>query len=131
MAIKKKVTKKKLIKKTTKKKKNVIVKENTTTPTLPTTNYYIKSWGYYNKNKNIIIEQITPNQFLYNIDGKKGIAEVQFVAEKQRGLIIEGMMFLFLKNKISPAFQFYNTPSLHLVEKYLNGNYKPRKKKKV
>jgi len=128
---KKKVVKKKITKKKPKEDKNVHVIENTTTPTLPTTTYYIKSWGYYNKYKNIIIEQITPRKFLYNINGKKGIVEVRnFGKEDGYGFIIEDSLYLFEK-RIYPAFQFYNVPSMNMCEKYLNGKYKPRKYKEI
>lgn len=112
---------------------NVNVKENIATPILPTTRYYIKSWGYFNKQENIHIEQLEPFRFFYNINGKKGIAQVKQQTETKNdeviklglGFVAEGKLFLF-KKSINEAKLFYNIPSVDLVNLYLDGKYKPR-----
>lgn len=118
-------------------KKDVNVKENTATPTLPTTHYYIKSWGYYNKYKKIIIEQIDPEHFLYNNNGKIGIALVEEKREIKDAKLVsigkgfelkidnEDILFLF-KGRIYDARLFYNVPSLYQCEQFVNGKTKIR-----
>ncbi len=44
-------------------------------PSTPSTTFYIKSWGLYNKNKKILIEQINKYNYIYNINGEIGIAK--------------------------------------------------------
>ncbi len=130
---KKRVEEAKKTKKTTKKDKNVNVKENTATPILPTTTYYIKSWGYYNKNKNIIIEQITPNIFIFNNNGIIGLVETEealdWVGNKQvvvgKKIIIDGIEYRFGK-RIYKAYHYYNVPSIRKCEDFIKGKFKPR-----
>lgn len=126
---KNKILKDKKTKKKINKEKDVIGKENTTTSILPTTPYYIKSWGMYNKYKKLIIEQITPHYFLYNLNGKKGIIQVQDfkISDKvtKKGFILEGVWYLFQKT-IYPASKFYNIPSLQKCQEYIKGKIKVR-----
>jgi len=131
--VKKKIIKKKNI------KKDVHVNKNTTTPTLPTTRYYIKSWGYYNKYKKIIIEQINPQFFIYNVDGKTGIIEVEVIKDVIGdkiekigiGFIIEDVLYLFKSKVIYDARQFYNIPSLDKFQKFVDGKVKIRSYKEL
>ena len=109
-------------------KNSVNGNKNTTTPTLPTIHYYINSWGYFNKTKKILIEQITPNFFIYNIKGELGISEVKEIGEgnkKLKYLVIKDSTFFF-KKTIYPAFQFYNVPSLNKVQKFIEQDGKGR-----
>lgn len=109
-------------------KKNVIVNKNTTTPSLPTTTYYMKSWGYYNKNKKILIEQVNSNFFLINNNGKIELREVQLFKTdllSGRGLIVDDVVYLLKKNSLNSAL-FYNTPSLNKITDFLNKKFKPR-----
>lgn len=117
-----------------KKGKSVNVNENTTTPLLPTTPYYIKSWGYYNKYNNIIIEQINPNIFIYNIDGDIGLAEVKEQQVTRNSFIsyleIKGFRFEIF-GRLFNAKTFYNTPSLAKCEDFIKGKFKPRDYKAI
>lgn len=116
-------------------KEYVNVNKNIATPTLPATSRYIKSWGYFNKEEKIHIEQITPELFLYNNAGKKGIAETQ-TAKNEEGKIkfyyldIEGKWYI-LPKRIYDARLFYNIPSINLCKDYLLGKFKPREYKEI
>lgn len=111
-------------------KGNVNVNKNTTTPPLPTTTYYIKSWGYFDKDFKIHIEQVTPFYYIYNLNGKRGLVDVQTAINEQlkpiyRFIEIEDKKFILPKVTFE-AKQFYNIPSLELCRSYLKGEYKPR-----
>lgn len=120
-------------KKSNKKSKNVLIHKNTSTPILPSTRVYIKSYGYFNKNEQILIEQISNNIFIFNYKGSKGLikpAKIKGIDEtgnsvKGFGFVIDDSLFLFQK-PILPAENFYNVPSLNLCRDYLSGKYKPR-----
>ncbi len=101
---------------------NVNVKENTATPILPTTPYYIKSWGYIDINKKVLVEQLTPEVFYYDINGIKGTVNVGLGG----GFEINGNRFFFKQKKVYDGRLFYNIPDVDLVKKYLEGDYKPR-----
>jgi len=129
------------IKKATKELIKVIGIENTTTSYLPTTTHYIKSWGYFDYERRFLIEQLSPNTFIYNKDGKKGLAFLDKIQEpdedqpkkkdgSQRmktigfGFEIDGERFI-IKN-VFQANLFYNIPSLTKINGYLNEEFKPR-----
>ena len=102
---------------------NVIVSNNTATPILPTTPYYIKSWGIYDKEKQILIEQIESNTFYFDIKNKKGLVQIN---KFDKGFEIDGNKFIFRQKNIYESKLFYNTPSIDLVQRYIEGKYKPR-----
>lgn len=109
---------------------DVNVNKNTTTPSLPTTSYYIKSWGYFDREKKIHIEQITPFSYIYNYDGKMGMSSPQSELDekgkvKSLYLEIEGEAFI-LPKRIYEARLFYNVPSQESCQKFLSGEFKPR-----
>lgn len=111
-------------------KDNVNVNKNTTTPILPATSHYIKSWGYFDEDNRIHIEQLTPMRFIYNKNGSKGIVETQEQRDDKKKLQyyyldIEGERYI-LGKQIYEAKLFYNVPSFTLCNEYLSGNFKPR-----
>lgn len=116
-------------------KKDVNVNKNIATPTLPTTRYYINSWGYFNKELKIHIEQIEQNIFFYNFNGDKGLVNVEVIKEYDAelnkmvkigmGFKIKDKLFLF-KRSIYNARLFYNIPSYETINAYLEGKYIPR-----
>lgn len=115
-----------------KKNKNVIVKENTSTPTLPTTRYYIKSWGYFNKKHKILIEQVNPSLFFIKIKDKQALCPVEeikdFSKEKPevlgRGFIYQDILFLFNNSNVYDGRMFYNIPEKYKFEQFLKGDLK-------
>ncbi len=114
----------------------VNVNNNTTTPTLLTTPHYINSWGYFDKDKAIHIEQITPSLFFYNVQGKKGLTEIQKRMDDKgkkvlyRYIVINELIYIFKKD-VYDARLFYNIPSVELIQQYLRGDYKPRSYKLI
>jgi len=124
--------KKKVKKKQKKKNKGSSLLQDT--PCYTATRYYIKSWGYYNKNKNIIIEKISNNTFLYNKKGKTGLKYLEPIEEVEgkkvkvvgQGFEIDGDLYIVPKKTSDTEIIYYNTPSIDLVKKFVKGKIKPR-----
>ena len=70
------------------KEKSVNDNKNTTTPTLPTTPYYINSWGYFNKEKEIL-EKIGLNLSEIVEEEHLGEVKTEVIASEQTKELLE------------------------------------------
>ncbi|MFH1849238.1 MAG: hypothetical protein ABH879_03550 [archaeon] len=100
-----------------------------TTSYYPTTsNYRLQSWGIYDPSRQLYVEQLTANLFIYNYRGIKGITEKKISQDKQSKRIIEFLNIEDQELKFTKPVQVasYNRPSSELAYQYIDGKYKPR-----
>lgn len=102
--------------------------ENTATSNYVTTsNYILHSWGGFFPQHHIIIERISPVQYLYVQNDKKGIVTIQNETNDKKikwFLNIDGYKYYFDKY---PEPCPYGLPNIERVKKFVEGKYKPRK----
>lgn len=123
-------------------KKEIELLNSTSTVFTPSTPFYIlqplRAWGGFYPEIKLHIERINNDSYIYNYNGKRGLVSISYESEesenkkyktKKACLLIEGETFYFKNNKIEN--KPYRTPSLILINKYLEGNYKSKSFKEI
>lgn len=110
--------------------------KTTTTSFYTTTPYYIlQSWGCFQPELKLHVEQITKSLFLYNYKNKFGLVQTQSDKNSETKkwefwLNIENEKFFF-KKPILSAEKHYNIPTTNTIRAFLDGKFKPRSFKEI
>jgi hypothetical protein len=104
--------------------------QNTTTSNyLTTSNYKLQSWGGFIPELKLYVEQIEGRKYLYNFDGKYGIAKIQeeTIGDSKvvHSFLIFGKTKIYFKSTIIQD-AVYSIPSLQKVEDFIAKKLKPR-----
>lgn len=123
------------------KQANYRPKEEDSTATshyVTTSHYTTRSWGFFDITTNTYAEQIEPNLYLCNQDGKFQLVRVQVEKEGEgkkervaRRFILVGEKEYDLPLRVWKARDFYYVPDAAQVEAFVQGSFKPRPIKEI
>lgn len=106
--------------------------EDTSTASNPSTPFYTtRSWGFFDRNKGVYVEQIAKNEYLCSCNGRLSLEKVLWEPvpdskfKKRPCLVVEGTRFL-LPEKLFDVQKFYETPSQERCQEFIEGSWRPR-----
>lgn len=89
---------------------------------------HIKSWGCFYPHHKLYVEQLYPELFVYNLNGKLGLAELRRFAYARSSRVDYYLLFENFRLEFAsyPMKAVYLTPYKDKVEQLIAGTYKPR-----